>query len=126
MWWDWAELEWMDGEQDVALRVVMRSGNVDGMGGMMILRAKRNLEDIIHAAEGHWKDHEAWIKLRALIELLTGSSLPAMLVIFDSQPAGLQNGMGESLMVASLVVSLTKRLSCGRLRHQRYCESGCW
>ena len=104
MWWDWAELEWLNGDQDVTLRVVMRSGNVDGTGGMMILRAKRNLEDIINAAQGLWKDREAWVKLRALIDLMTGSSLPAMLTIFDSQPAGVGKALGESLMVASLVM----------------------
>ncbi|KAH0838206.1 NRDE-2, necessary for RNA interference-domain-containing protein [Lanmaoa asiatica] len=104
MWWDWAELEWLNGDQDVTLRVVMRSGNVDGTGGMMILRAKRNLEDIINAAHGLWKDREAWIKLRALIDLLTGSSLPAMLTIFDSQPCGVGEVVRESLMVASLVM----------------------
>lgn len=104
MWWDWAELEWLNGNQDITLRVVMRSGNVDGTGGMMILRAKRNLEDIMNAAHGVWKDREAWIKLRALIDLLTGSSLPAMLSIFDSQPAGVGEAPQESLMVASLVM----------------------
>ncbi|KAG9314260.1 NRDE-2, necessary for RNA interference-domain-containing protein [Chiua virens] len=100
MWWDWAELEWLNGDQDVALRVVMRSGNVDGTGGVMILRAKRNLEDIMNAPHELWKDREAWIKLRALIDVLTGSSLPGMLTIFDSQPGGVR----ESLMVASLLM----------------------
>ena len=104
MWWDWAELEWLNGDLDVTLRVVMRSGNVDGTGGMMILRAKRNLEDIINAAQGLWKDREAWIKLRALIDLVTGSSLSAMLSIFDTQPAGAGKALRESLMVASLVM----------------------
>lgn len=101
MWWDWAEMEWMNGDQEVTLRVVMRSGNVDGTGGMMILRAKRNLEDIINAAQGLWKDREGWIKLRALMDLLTGSSLPAMLGIFERQATG---ALEESLMVASLMM----------------------
>lgn len=104
LWWDWAELEWLNGDQDVALRVVMRSGNVDGTGGVMILRAKRNLEDIMNATHGLWEDREAWVKLRALIDLLTGSSLPAMLTIFDSQPVGVGKTLGESMMVASLVM----------------------
>lgn len=104
MWWDWAELEWSNGNQEVTLRVVMRSGNVDGAGGMMVLRAKRNLEDIMNAAHGLWKDREAWTKLRALMDLLTGSSLPAMLTIFDSRPTGAGEAQRESLMVASLVM----------------------
>ncbi|KIK82299.1 hypothetical protein PAXRUDRAFT_832295 [Paxillus rubicundulus Ve08.2h10] len=107
LWWDWAEMEWLNTDPDVTLRLVMRSGNVDGTGGMMILRAKRNLEDIINATHGHWKDREAWVKLRALMELVTSSSPPAALTVFDSQPAG---GVGElacareSSMVASLVM----------------------
>ncbi|KAF9229150.1 hypothetical protein BS17DRAFT_771093 [Gyrodon lividus] len=106
LWWDWAEMEWLSGDADVTLRLVMRAGNVDGTGGMMLLRAKRNLEDIINATHGRWKDREAWVKLRALMELLTASP-PAALTVFDSQPAG---GVGElacvreSLMVASLVM----------------------
>lgn len=104
LWWDWAELEWLNGDQDVTLRVVMRSGNVDGTGGMMILRAKRNLEDIMNATHGLWKDREAWVKLRALIDLLTGSSVTGMLTIFDSQPDGAGKAVGESTAVASLVM----------------------
>ncbi|KAL4070834.1 NRDE-2, necessary for RNA interference-domain-containing protein [Scleroderma citrinum] len=107
LWWDWAEMEWLNGDQDVALRVVMRAGNVDGTGGMMILRAKRNLEDIVNASHERWKDREAWIKLRAVMELMTVSSAASALAVFDVQPAG---GMcrsavqRESLMVASLLV----------------------
>ncbi|KAI6104062.1 NRDE-2, necessary for RNA interference-domain-containing protein, partial [Pisolithus croceorrhizus] len=71
----------------LALRVVMRAGNVDGSGGVMVLRAKRNLEDIINASHERWKDREAWIKLRAVIELLAASSPASALAIFDTQPA---------------------------------------
>lgn len=104
LWWDWAELEWLNGDQDVALRVVMRSGNVDGAGGMMILRAKRNLEDIMNATHLLWKDREAWVKLRALIDLLTGASLPVVLSIFDLQPVGVGKVAEESMMAASLMM----------------------
>ncbi|KAF9244578.1 NRDE-2, necessary for RNA interference-domain-containing protein [Melanogaster broomeanus] len=104
LWWDWVEMEWLSGDLDVTLRLVMRSGNVDGTGGMMILRAKRNLEDIINAMHGRWKDREAWVKLRALMELLTASSPLAALALFDSQPAGESDCTRESLMVASLLM----------------------
>ncbi|KAH7885897.1 NRDE-2, necessary for RNA interference-domain-containing protein [Phlebopus sp. FC_14] len=105
LWWDWAEMEWLAGDQDVALRLVMRSGNVDGSGGMMILRAKRNLEDIINAPHVQWKDREAWVKLRALIELLASLSPPAVLAIFDNQSRRGESAREyESLMVASLVM----------------------
>ncbi|KIJ68583.1 hypothetical protein HYDPIDRAFT_24843 [Hydnomerulius pinastri MD-312] len=114
LWWDWAEMEWLSSDQDVTLRLVMRSGNVDGSGGMMVLRAKRNLEDIINAAHGCWKDREAWVKLRALMELLTASSPPAALAVFDSQPAGgvdESTCARESLMVASLVMLYNHTIS---------------
>ncbi|KAI6007197.1 NRDE-2, necessary for RNA interference-domain-containing protein [Pisolithus albus] len=107
LWWDWAEMEWLSGDQEVALRVVMRAGNVDGSGGMMVLRAKRNLEDIINASHERWKDREAWIKLRAVIELLVASSPASALAIFDTQPAsGFRTSaeQQESLTVASLLM----------------------
>lgn len=107
LWWDWAEMEWLNGDQEVALRVVMRAGNVDGSGGMMVLRAKRNLEDITNASHERWKDREAWIKLRAVVELLTASSPASALAIFDAPPpSGLRMSaeQQESLTVASLLM----------------------
>lgn len=73
----------------------------------MVLRAKRNLEDIVNASHERWKDREAWIKLRAAMELLTASSVASALAVFDAQLAegiwrsGVQR---ESLMVASLLM----------------------
>ncbi|KAI6119002.1 NRDE-2, necessary for RNA interference-domain-containing protein [Pisolithus croceorrhizus] len=107
LWWDWAEMEWLSGDQELALRVVMRAGNVDGSGGVMVLRAKRNLEDIINASHERWKDREAWIKLRAVIELLAASSPASALAIFDTQPASgsrTSTEQQESLTVASLLM----------------------
>lgn len=106
LWWDWTEMEWLNGDEDVALRVVMRAGNVDGSGGMMVLRAKRNLEDIVNASHERWKDREAWIKLRAVMELMTASSAASALAVFDTQPAGAGRSVvqRESLMVASLLM----------------------
>ena len=102
LWWDWAEMEWLSGDQNAALRVIQRSANIEGTGGMMILRVKRGLDDTISCADKHWKDREAWIKLRALLELLT-SSQDAALATFDSQPV-VSPGSRESMMVASLML----------------------
>ncbi|OJA16132.1 hypothetical protein AZE42_00089 [Rhizopogon vesiculosus] len=107
LWWDWAEMEWLSGDQNAALRVIQRSVNIEGTGGMMILRVKRSLDDTINGTHERWKDREAWIKLRALLELLTSSSQDATLAIFDSQPAANDNesaGPRESMMVASLIL----------------------
>lgn len=109
LWWDWAEMEWLDGNQNAALAldVIQRSVNIEGTGGMMVLRLKRSLDDTISCTHKQWKDREAWIKLRALLELLISSSQDAALAIFDSQPAASDNespGARESMMVASLIL----------------------
>ncbi|KAG0696046.1 NRDE-2, necessary for RNA interference-domain-containing protein [Suillus ampliporus] len=103
LWWDWAEMEWLSGDQPAALRIVQRSVNIEGTGGMMVLRVKRSLDDTISCPHEQWKDREAWIKLRVLVELLTSSSQDVALAIFDSQPAE-SAGPRESMMVASLML----------------------
>ncbi|KAG1757705.1 NRDE-2, necessary for RNA interference-domain-containing protein [Suillus lakei] len=105
LWWDWAEMEWLNGDQNAALRVIQRSVNIEGTGGMMVLRVKRSLDDMISCAHEQWKDREGWIKLRALVELLTSSSQDVALAIFDSQPSVNESpGCRESMMVASLML----------------------
>lgn len=96
-------MEWLSGNQNAALRVLQCSANIEGTGGMMILRVKRGLDDTISYADKQWKDREAWIKLRALLELLTSSSQDAALATFDSQPV-VSLGPRESMMVASLML----------------------
>ncbi|KAH7928477.1 DUF1740-domain-containing protein [Leucogyrophana mollusca] len=103
LWADWIELEWLDGKSDAALQIILRSASVEGSSGMMVLRAKRNLEEIIAASTEHWKDREAWVKTRALLELLTSSPVSALAVL-DSQPADGGEEARESLMVASLLM----------------------
>lgn len=105
LWWDWAEMEWLNGDQHAALHVIQRSVNIEGAGGMMVLRVKRALDDTISCAHEQWKDREGWIKLRALIELLTSSSQDGALAVFDSQPSVNEiSGQRESMMVASLML----------------------
>jgi len=61
-------MEWLSGDQNAALRVIQHSVNIEGTGGMMILRVKRSLDDMINGTHERWKDREARIKLRALLE----------------------------------------------------------
>jgi hypothetical protein len=108
LWWDWAEMEWLAGKSDAALQVVLQCVGVEGIGGVAILRAKRNLDDSLKdMVDVPWKEQEALIKLRALLELLT-SSPTAALSVFDEHLSkdSLKGGtvMHESLTVASLVM----------------------
>ncbi|KAJ6574984.1 NRDE-2, necessary for RNA interference-domain-containing protein [Mycena capillaripes] len=84
LWWDWAELEWLAGKADAALKVILRSVGIEGSGGVVLLRAKRNLDDNVDAAEDG-EAREPWVKLRALMELLTSNELEQALQIFDNQ-----------------------------------------
>ncbi|KAJ7654952.1 NRDE-2, necessary for RNA interference-domain-containing protein [Mycena polygramma] len=84
LWWDWVELEWLAGNADAALKLVLRSAGVEGSGGVVLLRAKRNLDDNVDAATDG-QAREPWVKLRALMELLTSTGPEHALRIFDNQ-----------------------------------------
>jgi len=91
-------MEWLAGDSDAATSVVLRAAEVEGLG-MAILRGKRALEDTAREIpETLWKVREAWIRLGALLDLLTGQSLPSFLM------APLEAGtvVQESMAVASL------------------------
>ncbi|EGO05163.1 hypothetical protein SERLA73DRAFT_164712 [Serpula lacrymans var. lacrymans S7.3] len=109
LWWDWTEMEWVDGDENAALQIISRSIGLQGSNHVTILRAKRNLDDAAKANFSRWEDQEAWVKLRATIEVLT-SSPAAALAIFDSYPYGASGSAGEedkireSLMTASLTM----------------------
>ncbi|KAI0936623.1 hypothetical protein AcW1_000813 [Taiwanofungus camphoratus] len=106
LWWDWAEMEWLEGRSDAALQVTLRSAEAEGTGGIAILRTKRHLDEAIaQVPAARWKEREAWIKLRALLDLLTNSPHSA-LSIFDAYLSVLAEGTGanESLTIASLML----------------------
>ncbi|KAK7064328.1 NRDE-2, necessary for RNA interference-domain-containing protein [Favolaschia claudopus] len=94
LWWDWAELEWLSGQADSALKVSLRSAGVEGSGGVMLLRAKRNLDDHAKAA-GESEAREGWVNLRALLELLTSSDPEQALRIFDAWLVSEKEGTSE-------------------------------
>ncbi|KAI0050675.1 DUF1740-domain-containing protein [Auriscalpium vulgare] len=99
LWWDWAEMEWLARRPDAAIQVALRAAGVQGPGGVAILRAKRTLEDTAREIPAAlWKAREAWLKLGALLELLTGAGLPAL--VTDPVEAG--TVAQESMAVASL------------------------
>ncbi|KAJ6604525.1 NRDE-2, necessary for RNA interference-domain-containing protein [Mycena vulgaris] len=104
LWWDWAEMEWLAGETDAALKVVLRCAGVEGSGGVVLLRAKRNLDDNVSSAEG--KAREPWVKLRALMELLTSNGPDRALQIFDTHLSAQKVGSAqhERLLVAELLM----------------------
>ena len=122
MWWGWAEMEWLAGLHEASQVVILKSVGVEEPLGANILRAKRHLEDNIHklsvnSASGKngsdaWelRSHRmAWIKSRALLELLT-SSLPAALTVLDNHMEGIDTSSvigtreRESLVMVSLAL----------------------
>ncbi|KAJ7487463.1 NRDE-2, necessary for RNA interference-domain-containing protein [Mycena galericulata] len=104
LWWDWGEMEWLAGRTEAALRVILRSAGLEGSGGVVLLRAKRNLDDNANAV-GDGAVCEPWIKLRALIELLTNNG-PAALQVFDDHLLTHKAGstQHERLMVGQLLM----------------------
>lgn len=104
LWWDWAEMEWLSGSSEAALHVVLRSTGTNGSGSVVILRSKRELDDIYrNMPSDRWKEREAWLNLRALLELLTSSPLAAI-AIYDAELSQLSPSTEahESLTIASL------------------------
>jgi hypothetical protein len=92
-------MEWLAGESEAATRVALRAAEVEGFGGLAALRGKRAIEATAHEIpETLWKVREAWLRLGAMLELLTGNSLPSLLT------AHLEVGTvaQESMAVASL------------------------
>lgn len=109
-------MEWLSGRNDDALAVILRSASIDdGKGGTVILRAKRLLRDIAQSAVTRktglgWKNREAWIKLAALLEILTGGGHTGALTVFDEYIGegggdfSLGNEARESLEMAMLLM----------------------
>ncbi len=82
MWWNWAEMEWLSGDDQASLNVILKSVGLQGSrSGVTVLRAKRLLDDNAESTEAQlgWKEQDGWIKLRALLELLTGNEPLQML-----------------------------------------------
>ncbi|KAJ3569428.1 hypothetical protein NP233_g5061 [Leucocoprinus birnbaumii] len=113
LWYNWAELEWLAGQDEEAMNIIFRSVNMETTkSGVALLRAKRKLEDAAEAlaSAAHditkMKERESWVKLRAMLEILAGSDVAAMLRVFDRylQPKDLPDATRESMTVASLIM----------------------
>lgn len=97
-------MEWINGDSRQALQIVLRSAGVQGHSGVAVLRCRRSLDDAIKGEE-EWKDREGWIKLRALLEILTGRDITSALEVFDDHlnRDHRQGHCRESLLVACLL-----------------------
>ncbi|KDR85329.1 hypothetical protein GALMADRAFT_234148 [Galerina marginata CBS 339.88] len=108
LWWNWAEMEWLAGNDQQALTVILKSVRMESSeSGVVILRTKRLIEEAAEIARGlnGWKEQECWIKLRALLELLTGYEPEAVFGVFDKYVwAESDTCCKESLTTASLIV----------------------
>lgn len=117
LWWDWAEMEWLSGNSDdAAMSVIRRCSGTEGSGGgggIATLRAKRSLEEAITQtpATSSWTEREGWVKLRALLELLT-SSAEAALRFLDTQLGGLEAGSVEHERLSVAALSLVYAHAC--------------
>lgn len=119
LWWDWAEMEWLAGDDAAARQVVLRAAGVEGDGGVQVLRAKRALDETAASVPTPlWKAREAWTRLGALLELLAGSGLSPVVDI----PIGGSVAAAESAAVAGLSLRyhhvVSRRGRAGDLRER--------
>lgn len=129
LWWDWTEMEWLAGHADAAMQVIMQCTGLKGgagAGGVVVLRARRVLEDTVKDIPPMlWKVREAWVKISALLELLSATSTTTF-PAFLSGPIRVRDGSEaeESSAVASLhmlynhVVTLKSTARPGVLRQR--------
>ncbi|KAJ3844301.1 NRDE-2, necessary for RNA interference-domain-containing protein [Lentinula raphanica] len=104
LWWDWAEMEWLAGQGENALSVILRAARIEGRGGVAILRAKRTLNDFGRECNT-WQEKEAWIKLMALLDVMTSLNIQNALSTFDEELMRIEPReiAHESLTMASLL-----------------------
>lgn len=72
LWWTWAEMEWLANREEAAQSIILRSVGILSGGPTNILKAKRILEDRAISSED-WRVREAWICLRALLDIVSSS-----------------------------------------------------
>ncbi|THH06938.1 hypothetical protein EW145_g3737 [Phellinidium pouzarii] len=107
LWWGAVELEWLLSQNDVALELILRGAGQPGeQTGVHILRAKRRLEEICQQENtSKWRLRLNWIKLRLLLELLTGTIEAAIAIVKRFQRKEERGELEhESLTVASLLM----------------------
>ncbi|KAK2461663.1 hypothetical protein APHAL10511_006126 [Amanita phalloides] len=103
IWWEWAEMEWLASRHEEVFNVILRSADIQERGDVAVLRAKRSLE-VAFGCSTQWQERVAWIKLRALLELLTTANAKIATKIFDAHAVDEGSIEHESLTMASLLM----------------------
>lgn len=96
-------MEWLAGKSEEASSVILRSAGVQGKGEVAVLRAKRALEEAPRR-DIQWQERVAWIRLRALLELLTTADAKVAVGLFDVDATNEGSVQHESLTIASLLM----------------------
>lgn len=74
LWWGAAELNWLLSNSAQALKLILKAADQPNeSSNVTTLRAKNKLEERIQTSASDWNICIKWIKLRVLLELLTGS-----------------------------------------------------
>jgi hypothetical protein len=114
LWWSFAEMEWLRGERERCISVICRfakSHTSPSYTSLDVLRAKSFLDE--HIGSGHLY----FIRLRALLELLTGT-VDGMFHVTESWMAKLDPSLGERIQSLSLEIlyhhTSTLRQPCSR------------
>ncbi|KAK7059081.1 hypothetical protein VNI00_001705 [Paramarasmius palmivorus] len=106
LWWDWAEMEWIAGQSEQALAVIMKSAGVEGHGGVAFLRSKRALSEEAERSET-WREAEDWTKLGTLLDLLTSNNLATCQQMFQERLDSMRIGhVGHESMTISVLLFL--------------------
>lgn len=107
LYWDAAEFEWLQSQNDSALNIVSRAaGQEGGKTGVQLLRVKRRLEEFSQETSGIPDRYRlCWIKLTILLEILTGT-VEVAIEIADrhekrEEPRKLQH---EAITIAKLLL----------------------
>lgn len=97
-------MEWLAKKPDAAQTLILRAVGVQDTSKVAMLRAKRTLEENAwdSAKQARWKDREAWLKLRALLELILTGSATFALDVLDHVP--LKGVAEESRDTAALLM----------------------
>ncbi|KIY45744.1 hypothetical protein FISHEDRAFT_76294 [Fistulina hepatica ATCC 64428] len=105
LWHNYAEMEWLDGKPNTALRVVFSAANIEGEGGIAALRAKRYFADLLddRTVSLRPKDREAWVTMLALTELLTTRDLQSALKAFDTYMPGGDAAEGSTVAMLLMI-----------------------